>query len=189
MSSLVDWQIEHLAKTSKLIEPFNPEQINPASYDVRIGRNYYIEADPSKKYKKEELSKCGRWVSRQLDDLPYVIKPGEFILAEAAEIVKIPNNVEAVFQLKSSRGREGYEHVLSGFIDPGFYGVITLELLNVNRYHDLLLARNMLIGQYRFSYLSAIPMRDYSMTGHYQNDMTVQPSKVTEYGQNRKKYK
>jgi dCTP deaminase len=169
MSTIVDSQIENLALADNLINPYNPGQVNPASYDVRLDSKILIENEQ------------GFW---EECELPYTLQPGEFVLGCTVECLSIPNHMEAVFQLKSSRGREGYEHVLSGYIDPGFYGNLTLELVNVNRYRTLPLKTNMLIGQIRFMKTDQPVRRPYAATGHYQNDTKVQPSKTTIFGGN-----
>lgn len=167
MATIVDHQIRELARMTGLVEPFNPEQVNPASYDVTLGTTIL----------KEGVGSEDRWVPVDITGGVYVLKPGEFILAATEEMVRIPNNLECVFNLKSSRGREGFEHLMAGYIDPGFHGKITLELCNVNRHHRLALEPGMRIGQLRFSKLDAIPMRSYAVTGRYQNDNGVMASK------------
>ena len=167
MSSIVDHQIRELCRMTGLVEPFNPEQINPASYDVTLGTTIL----------KEGVGSEDRWIPVDITSGVYVLQPGEFILAATEETVRIPNNLEAVFNLKSSRGREGFEHLMAGYIDPGFHGKITLELCNVNRHHRLALEPGMRIGQLRFSKLDAIPHRSYALTGRYHGDDGVRTSK------------
>ena len=167
MSSLVDHQLRNLCKMSGLVEPFDPEMINPASIDVTLGPTLLREGRPGE----------DRWVSVDIENGIYSLAPGEFVLAATQELIRVPNNLEAVFNLKSSRGREGYEHLLAGYIDPGFHGRVTLELVNVNRYHRLPLEHGMRIGQLRFAKLDEIPMRSYAVTGRYFNASTVEQSK------------
>lgn len=168
MSTIVDSQIEALALSSPpLVHPFCYDQLNPASYDVRLGPDILVE------------TLNGDWVQQKL---PYILEPGEFVLGCTQESFSIPSYMEAVFQLKSSRGREGYEHVLSGYVDPGFCGKVTLELVNVNRYRSLPLVKDMLIGQIRFMKTDQPCRISYDTTGHYQGDKTVQPSKTNVFG-------
>lgn len=168
MSTLVDHQIERFNRFRReLITPFNQSQVNPASYDVRLAKDLLIEAPD------------GSW---RAEKTPYMMEPGEFILGVTQERFKLPSNIEAIFMLKSSRGREGYEHVLSGYIDPGYIGNITLELVNVNRFRKLPLEEGMLIGQIRFMFTDSRSSRPYDRTGHYQNDSTVRPSMVDIFG-------
>jgi len=169
MSSLVDWQIEQLCVHSKLVSPYNELQLNPASYDVLLGDKILIERPPT----------SGLRVWKEIDILekPYQLVPGEIILGCTNEVVNIPGNLEAVFCLKSSRGREGFDHVLSAYIDPGFHGKITLELHNSNRFNNLKLYAGLRIGQLRFSALTEYPRKTYDITGRYHLDMRPEPSK------------
>ena len=167
MSTIVDHQIRDLCRKQGLVEPFDPELVNPASIDVTLGPTILVEGRPGQE----------RWVEVDIEGGVYSLQPGEFVLAHTAEIVRVPNNLECVFNLKSSRGREGYEHLMAAYIDPGFCGRVTLELVNVNRFHRLPLEHGMRIGQLRFSTLDEIPMRSYAVTGRYMNDQGVQVSK------------
>lgn len=172
MTTFVDYHIEDLAGRG-MISPFCVEQLNPASYDVRLGSEILVEGRI-----EGPVDMRQRWQRISIEELSYRMDPGEFVLAVTEEIISLPNHVEGIFQLKSSRGREGYEHALAGYIDPGFTGRITLELSNLNRYHSLELRAGMLIGQIRFAQTYGVPKKPYSVTGHYNGDMTVQPSKV-----------
>lgn len=165
MSTLVDFQITHHAVSNYLIEPFNQCQVNPASYDIRLGSELLIETIDG--YEKVFIS-----------DNIYMLRPGEFVLGVSMEYLKLPTNIEAIFQLKSSRGREGYEHALAGYIDPGYHGEITLELSNLNRFHDIPLFEGLLIGQVRFIEMDTRPRKPYGETGHYHKDKGVQKSKM-----------
>lgn len=167
MSSLVDWQIKKLAKESGLIKPYRSEQLNPASYDVVLGDTVLIETPGDD----------GVWTKVDISSKPLMLEPNEFVLAHTQEMVNIPENLEAIFCLKSSRGREGYNHALAAYIDPGFSGRVTLELKNYSRYRCLPLKAGMRIGQLRFSVINGTPLHDYSQTGRYQGAKTVEFSK------------
>jgi dCTP deaminase len=168
MSTIVDSQIEALSLSEpKLIVPFDFSQVNPASYDVTLQSKIYIETPDGERIARE---------------LPYIMDPGEFVIGCTKEWFNIPDYMEAQFQLKSSRGREGYEHVLAGYIDPGFSGEVTLELLNVNRYRSLPLVTGMLIGQVRFMKVDQPCRTSYAAKGHYQNDVGATLSKVNIFG-------
>ena len=167
MSTIVDHQIRRLCREQGLVEPFNPDLINPASYDVTLGATLLREGGAGE----------DRWVEVDIENGIYSLAPGEFVLAHTAELIRVPSDLECVFNLKSSRGREGYEHLMAGYIDPGFTGRVTLELVNVNRYHRLPLEHGMRIGQLRFSTLDATPLRSYAVTGRYHGDDSVQESR------------
>jgi dCTP deaminase len=171
MSTQVDHQIRELCRNSGLVEPFDPEMVNPASIDVTLGNIVQVEGRI-----------CGpehertRWRTVDISN-GFTLTPGQFILAHTAEFVRVPNWLESVFQLKSSRAREGLEHLLAGYIDPGFCGQVTLELLNVNQRHTIELYAGMRIGQLRFNSLDVAPLRSYAVTGRYMNDLGPVPSK------------
>ena len=165
MSTLVDHQIRKLCREQGLVEPFDPEMINPASIDVTLGDQILVESDN------------GDFIPFNIKHETYYMPPGAFVLAATAEWVRIPNDLECIFQLKSSRGREGYEHALAGYIDPGFNGRVTLELSNLRRFKELPLRSGMRIGQLRFAKVDALPLRSYAVTGRYQGDNGVQESK------------
>jgi dCTP deaminase len=164
MATIADWQIAQLAQHQGLILPYNPEQVNPASYDVTLGPKILIEEQEG--WREVDISIPG-----------FHMGPGCFVLAHTVEVVKIPPYLECTFQLKSSRGREGYEHALAGYIDPGFEGQVTLELTNLNKYHWLPLQAGMRIGQLRFMKMDQPPARPYNVTGRYNRDLGVVPSK------------
>jgi len=165
MATIVDHQIRNLCRMKGLVEPFCPEMVNPASIDVTLGDEILVENDH------------GSFTSFSIKDETFHMPPGAFVLAHTAELVRVPANLECIFQLKSSRGREGYEHALAGYIDPGFCGRVTLELSNLRRFKELPLRSGMRIGQLRFSKLDEIPMRPYSVTGRYHNAEGVEESK------------
>lgn len=165
MASIVDWQIRSLCRYKGLVEPFDPEMINPASIDITLGSLIRVENDRGG-FTNFDISKQTFWMP-----------PGGFVLAATAEWIRVPVSMESVFQLKSSRGREGYEHALAGYIDPGFHGRVTLELSNLRRFKELPLEAGMRIGQLRFAKLDEIPARPYSLTGRYHNDEGPEESK------------
>jgi dCTP deaminase len=170
MATIVDFQIRELARTRGLVEPYEPAQQNPASYDVRLGGTILVE-------QRASAPGGAEWRTVDISEEEYLLQPGEFVLAHTKEFVRVPVELECIFQLKSSRGREGYEHALAGYIDPGFHGQVTLELTNLRRYKALPLKAGLLIGQLRFSRVDEVPHRPYSLTGRYNNDKGVQASK------------
>jgi dCTP deaminase len=63
---------------------------------------------------------------------PFVLHPGEFVLASTLEVITLGEQLAGRLEGKSSLGRLGLlTHSTAGFIDPGFSGHVTLELSNV----------------------------------------------------------
>lgn len=175
MSVLCDFEIRQLCEQG-MVQPFDPALINPASLDIRIGNKlliaspvYYPDFDPHG-WMEEDISDLSK-------DQPFMLAPRQFVLVESLETFHVPNSVCAQFFLKSSRGREGYDHCEAGYIDPGYHGSkLTMELYNVNT-KPLPLYPGLRIGQLQFTWMSNIPQKSYAVTGRYNNDQTVMASK------------
>jgi dCTP deaminase len=167
---LPDYEIERLSTEQAMVVPYSPDQLNPASYDVRLGSELMIESVVSPEYVRTPIRGFTR-------ENPWLLKPGQFCLASTEEILNMPDDIAGQFALKSSRGREGYSHALSAYIDPGFYGSrLTLELHNIRQVHPVPLYPGMLIGQIVFQRMEGKPRTSYAKTGHYNNNPTVMPS-------------
>ena len=154
-----------------MVEPFDHGLVNPASIDVRLGSHLMIEVADQRELIEIDISERNA-------DHPYWLRTNEFCLAETMETFSLPRFIAAQFVLKSSRAREGYEHMLAGFCDPGWNGSkLTLELKNARRFHDLPLYPGLKIGQMVFHRMCATPLKDYSQTGRYNGDVKVAGSK------------
>jgi len=170
MSVLCDWEIRTLCGSGGAVSPFSMEFVNPASLDVRLGNNIMVEVPEDRKLHLLELTDY-------TEEEPYELTPGEFCLAETLETFRIPDRISAQFVLKSSRAREGYQHALAGWIDPGWVGSkLTLELKNNRRYRSLPLYPGMRIGQIVFHTMSQTPIKSYTEVGNYNNHARVMPS-------------
>jgi dCTP deaminase len=154
-----------------LVEPFDPELVNPASLDIRIGETAkWRHPMGHSGYVDVDLTDYGR-------DMPDLFQPGALYLVASLETINLPSFVTAQFKLKSSRGREWYGHQLAGFCDPGWHGSkLTMELTNDDIY-DLPLYPGMKIGQLVFDLTLGIPDADYSKTGRYNGDRQVMGSR------------
>ena len=167
---LPDHEIRRLCTQAAMVVPYNPELQNPASIDVLLGDRLMVEVED-----RPELQIMGIAHHTQVD--PYWLAPGEFCLAETQEIFNLPDHVAAQFVLKSSRAREGLEHLLAGYADPGWHGSrLTLELQNARRFHNLPIWPGMKIGQMVFHLISGEPEKSYAITGRYNNHETVRSS-------------
>lgn len=167
---LCDWEIRALCEGG-MVTPFDPELLNPASLDVRLGDQLLIETVQSADLVPYPLGK-------HTEQNPYLLVPGQFALAQTVETFNLPGHVAAQFMLKSSRARSGLEHLMAGYCDPGWHGsVLTLELHNSRQLHPVPLWPGMKIGQMVFHLMSKLPLRDYGVTGRYNGDQQVTASK------------
>lgn len=113
------------------ISPYNDKQLNPASYDVLLGTSFGAY-HPDLKYHNMEEDQNDKLVwFHHLSQ--YVLRPGDFVLAEIEEDVRLDDNICARIEGKSSVGRLGLlVHVTAGYVDPGWSGRLTLEIANLS---------------------------------------------------------
>ena len=168
---LVDWQIQKLAENG-LVEPFNCRHINPSSLDVHVGGEAIVTRLDDYGIPRERTIDLTSYT----EEHPFLIEPNEFFLSCLKEKITLPTNVASEFKLVSSTARQGWNHLHASWADNGYGGVLTLELVNVNRYSDLPLWAGMRIGQLIFNRTEE-PRKYYSKTGRYHGDRTVQKSK------------
>jgi dCTP deaminase len=167
---LADFQIRALCETG-MVTPFDPALVNPASLDLRLGDNILIESS-------EGPGLVPLSIADYTADDPYRLVPGQFVLAETQETFNLPNHLAGQFVLKSSRAREGLQHLLAGYCDPGWHGSrLTLELKNVRQLHWVGLWPGLKIGQMKFLAMDARPMNSYAVTGRYNADQAVTASR------------
>lgn len=170
MAVLADFQITNLCHAG-LVEPFDPALVNPASLDIRLGPEILIEAHQEGGWAPLSIADCS-------EASPWLLRPGQFILAESVETFNLPASVAGQFLLKSSRAREGLQHLLAGWLDPGWHGSrLTMELKNIRQLHPIPLWPDMRIGQVKFMQMAAQPRRSYAQTGRYNGDAGVQASR------------
>lgn len=144
------------------LEPLDMNLLQPSSMDVRLDRFFrlfdnhkYPFIDP-----REQQDDLTRFVEVKNDE-PFILHPGEFVLGSTYEFVKLPEDIAARLEGKSSLGRLGLlTHSTAGFVDPGFQGHVTLELSNVATL-PIKLWPGMKIGQLCFFQLSSASENPY----------------------------
>jgi len=163
------------------VEPFDAAMVQPSSIDVRLDRLFrvfenhrYAVIDPA--IDQPDLT---RLVEPDRDE-PFVLHPGEFVLASTYEVVTLPDDVAGRLEGKSSLGRLGLlTHSTAGFIDPGFSGHVTLELSNVATL-PITLWPGMKIGQlclFRLSSPAEHPYGAQQYGSRYQGQRGPTPSR------------
>jgi dCTP deaminase len=164
-----------------VLEPFDAAMVQPSSVDVRLDRYFrvfenhrYPHIDPASE--QPDLTRLVETTGEE----PFVLHPGEFVLASTFEVVTLPDDVAARLEGKSSLGRLGLlTHSTAGFIDPGFSGHVTLELSNVATL-PIMLWPGMKIGQLCFFRLSSPSEHPYGSARYgsrYQGQRGPTPSR------------
>ncbi len=169
---LSDKTIKEMLKNGTLgICPMEENQIQPASVDIRLGNTFsIIERTPT-----GIISMDQKMNYRKIVADTYVLLPGEFILATTMEYFRLPANLTAFVEGRSSIGRLGLFVQNAGWVDPGFEGEITLELYNANRCAIELKAGRR-IGQLVFSLMDEAAENPYN--GKYQGQTGATGSRV-----------
>ncbi|MFN8129451.1 MAG: dCTP deaminase [Candidatus Nanopelagicales bacterium] len=116
-----------------VIEPFDEAMVQPSSIDVRLDRFFRVFENHKYPYIDPSVEQPDLTRMVQTDGgEPFILHPGEFVLASTYEVITLPDDVAGRLEGKSSLGRLGLlTHSTAGFIDPGFSGHVTLELSNV----------------------------------------------------------
>ena len=138
------------------IEPFKDEDVQPSSIDLHVDRHYLVFHNH--KYPlidvKQPLEDLTEPVETPGDEA-FILHPGEFVLGSTLEYVRLPNDLVARLEGKSSLGRLGLLiHSTAGYVDPGFEGHLTLELSNVANL-PITIYPEMKIGQISFFQLTS----------------------------------
>lgn len=171
---LNDRQIRALCTKIDVVSPYDPTLVGPSSLDIRLGSRiaYYAGIgilDP-------ENQSTYNLIKQYAESL-IILHPNQFILMDTVETFRMPSNIAAKVDGRSSIGRLGIMvHVTAGFIDPGFHGKITLEIKNVNE-RSVILRPGMVIAQMSFHEIEPCE-KDYSQKGgRYHGDGDVAGSK------------
>ena len=165
---LTDLEILNQIKNGNiLIEPFNPSQLNPNSYNVRLHPELMVYDDPIlDAHKEPKLSKL------VIPEEGLVIYPNRLYLGRTVEYTET-HNLVPMLNGRSSIGRLGIMiHLTAGFGDIGFAGTWTLEIATVK---PVRIYPNMLIGQLYYEEPTGRVGRVYN--GRYQGQIDATGSR------------
>ena len=187
---LSDRTIRRLLEEERIeIDPFDEALVQPSSVDVRVDRFFRVFHNArypfiDVKQPQEELTELV-----EVDgDQPFILHPGEFVLGSTLERVRLPDDLVARLEGKSSLGRLGLLiHSTAGFIDPGWDGHVTLELSNVANL-PITIYYGMKIGQLSFVQMTEPADRPYgavALGSKYQGQRGPTPSRYWKnFGEN-----
>ena len=160
------------------------EQIWPASLDFRLWNTFKI-------YKKtrQTVIDSKTWTDPEHietitleDQEKFILHPGDFVLWVTLEKIKVPYDLVARCDWRSSIWRLWVIiHSTAGFIDPGFEWTITLEMTNINNIPIALYAW-MRIWQFAFETILWTVENTYDKRkgSKYMNQVLPEESKIIE---------
>ena len=179
---LSDQAIRRLIEAGRIgIDPYDHDLMQPSSLDVRVDRLFRVFRNSRYPYidVKAEQEELTELVEVDGTD-PFILHPGEFVLGSTLERIRLPDELVARLEGKSSLGRLGLLiHSTAGFIDPGWDGHVTLELSNVANL-PITIYVGMKIGQLSFVQLTEPAENPYgtvAIGSKYQGQAGPTPSR------------
>lgn len=140
MSTLTKGRIEEFLRRPEdplILTPLlSRRQIGDASIDVRLGNQFIVfqshrfgvfqhlgrDSIEPRRVQERHVVRFGE---------SFVLHPGVLILGCTFEYVAIPRDLECQVEGRSSWARLGLQVATANSVEPGFKGVVTLELSNV----------------------------------------------------------
>ncbi len=117
-----------------LIDPLDDTCIQPASVDLKLGRQFVI----IKHWGAGILDFTSEPNYHRVEADEFLVPSHSFVLATTVETLRLPHDLTAFVEGRSSVGRMGLFIQNAGWVDPGFKGQLTLELYNANNLPILL---------------------------------------------------
>ena len=186
--------LEELCEKHQLVSPYLSELVNPASVDLRLGREFVNLSDRDIPYQPIMVPDMHGTVwakpGQRFEADRVGLRPGVALLATTLEKVVVPDRkisfisdrradqsiqewrdswievpaLVADVKLKSSAARAGLDHALAGWVDPGFQGTLTLEF---HAHRPVELVAGKCYVQLCVSTMLAAPRKGYQQTGRY----------------------
>jgi len=162
-------EIERRMGKDILIEPFEPSQLNPNSYNLTLHDEMMVYEEVVL-----DMAKANRVRRFSIPEKGLVLSPNQLYLGRTAERT-VTHNLVPQIEGRSSVGRLGlFVHVTAGFGDVGFAGYWTLEMYAVQ---PVRIYPNIPICQI-FYHEVAGQLSEYS--SKYQHNHDIQPSLLFE---------
>ncbi|MFB6112290.1 MAG: dCTP deaminase [Halobacteriaceae archaeon] len=183
---LSDADIKRRLETGELvIDPLDDPglQIQPASVDLRLGDRFLeFRRTNIPCIHPDDETEIEDYVSETVvdQDDDFVLHPGDFVLGTTVERVRVPDDLVAHVEGRSSLGRLAIVvHATAGLADPGYEGQITLELSNLGA-APVALTPGMRISQLTFTELTSAAERPYGAErgSKYQGQDGPQASRI-----------
>lgn len=148
------------------IEPFNEQQLNPNSYNLRLHNELLAYTNPILDMKHENFTE-----HIVIPQTGLTLQPNRLYLGRTVEYTKT-NNLVPMLEGRSSIGRLGlFIHVTAGFGDVGFAGYWTLEIFCIQ---PITIYPHVEVCQIYYHTIEG-DFDTYS-DGKYQNNKGIQPS-------------
>lgn len=136
---------KRISEGNLVISPIlHPEQLGPSSVDLRMGTVALMSragaqshVDPIDHIPLTNARHADAQLRQQKHerfDIPFtrsfLLHPGSLILVPTLEWVVVPPDLQGVVTARSTWAREGLNIATATIVNPGYRGIITLELAN-----------------------------------------------------------
>lgn len=162
---------KYLSDGTIVVEPLKDYQVQPASIDLRLGNNFLVLDE----HHMEVITMDEPIKYREITKEDIIVPPKSFVLATTMEFIKLPHDMTAFVEGRSSIGRMGLFIQNAGWVDPGFEGEITLEIFNANSL-PIKLTAGRRICQLVFAQMDQATKNPYQ--GKYQGQRKARGSEV-----------
>jgi dCTP deaminase len=148
------------------IDPYNPSQLNPNSYNLKLHNELLVYDNPILDMKVPNPAS-----TMHIPEEGLLLESGKLYLGRTLEYTET-NNLVPMLEGRSSIGRLGlFVHITAGFGDVGFKGFWTLEIFCVQ---PIKVYPGVEICQIFYHSLEG-EYQEYR-SGKYQNNKGIQPS-------------
>jgi dCTP deaminase len=187
---LSDRKIMELNKNGILFKaPIKPEQLQPNSVDLTLGKSWKILQPNIKNAphfdgaamidSKSPIEYEEGWFNGSVSgEHYYVIQPKQFVLMASNEILNIPNGIIAFVQGRSSIARLAIQTEQAGLIDAGFLGTITFEVFNQSDFPIILYAGTRVAQVYFFKAQHALTPYGSDKGSKYNGQIEATGSRI-----------
>lgn len=158
-------------------------QLGPCSIDLTLGSSFAAFEYSRLPYIDTRRPVEGQSIMREIvvaEGEPFVLQPGELVLASTREVMELDDDVLARLEGRSSLARLGIiVHGTAGVFDPGWRGRCVLELGNLGRM-AVALYPGMRICSFTFEPLSSPSEQPYwkRAASKYVDQAGADPSKL-----------
>ena len=108
-----------------MLKDFKKENIEPCTYDLRLGELF--------KHSKIDIIEIPNVKPEAITlKLPYMLKPGEFVIGRTIESFDMPLDLTAMLKGRTSMMRFGL-NIMAAIMDPGYKGQIVFGIQNITQ--------------------------------------------------------
>ena len=185
---LSDRDIKKALATGKITISPKPQLsvvLGSCSIDLRLGNRFRIFDHSKFPFIDPNNPRLATDMMREVTvpaGQPFILQPGDFVLATTMESFTLPNDLLARLEGRSSLGRLGIVvHSTASIFEPGWNGVVVMELGNLGRM-PVALYPGMRVCALTFEQLSSPADIPYNKkkSAKYANQNSPEASKIAE---------